>query len=204
MKRLDLGILGGALLTLMLVVGCNDDNHRDLIEPGEVLVVSEQVVMECDQPFTFKAGGKFIDTNVSVEYNGTKETYNEDWGIDVGYVVITPCIPCEENNVTTTVIDPTKPIDGNCGCGYELNDCGTLCVESQGTLCGEGTELNATSGACEVIPPLKCGIGLIEVEGACVAKVYKLEDDECIEGYVEGSKGYFCFLESAIDKPSPK
>ncbi len=202
MKRLDLGMIGIALITLLMATGCNND--RSTVELGEPLVVTEQVTLKCDTPFSFKVIGSFQDTNVSTEYNETKESYIGEFGVDISYTVVTPCIPCEENNATTTVIDPTKPIDGNCDCGYELNDCGTLCVESQGIKCGEGTEYNTTSKSCELIPPLECGIGLIEAEGICVAKVYKLEEDDCEDGYTEGDKGYFCFLENESEGPTPK
>ncbi len=198
MKRLDLGMIIVALVTLLMATGCNND--RNTVETGEPEVVTEQVTLKCGEPFFIKVIDEY-DSNVSVEYNGTDESFQSEFGLELQYTVVSDCNDC---NSTVNTVDPTIPIDGNCGCGYELNDCGTVCVESQGIQCGEGTEYNETTESCELIPPLECGIGLVEEEGECIAKVYKLEEDECIEGYIEGRKGVFCFLESAIDKPSPR
>jgi hypothetical protein len=77
---------------LFILNGCNNDNdYRAPVEPGDQLVVTEQVQTNCDEPITFKASGKFLDTNVSVENNETVEMYNEEWGVDITYVVVTPC-----------------------------------------------------------------------------------------------------------------
>ncbi len=195
-----LGVVAGSFM----LQGCNDDNNKRPMEPGEPLVITEQVTLECDTPFSFKVIGLFQDTNVSTEYNETKESYTGEWGVDISYTVVTPCVPCEDGNVTIDKVDPTIPIDGNCECGYELNDCGTVCVESQGIQCGEGTEYNATTESCELIPPLECPKGAIEVDEVCLPLVYKREGEDCLEGYIEGPKGYLCVLESEIDRPSPK
>ena len=206
MKKADFGIIGVALVTLLtafILNGCND-NDRITTETGEPLVVVEQVTLECDTPFSFKAVGLFEDTNVSTEYNEATESYCGEWGVDVSYTVVTPCVPCEDGNATITVVDPLIPIDGNCGCGYELNDCGTLCVESQGIKCGEGTEYNETTETCEVIPPLECPKGAVEVDEICKPVVYPFEDEDCIDGYVEGPRGRMCFLESELDIPTPR
>ena len=91
MKKL--GIAGIALVGLLVLTGCNNDHDNRIgVEPGDQLVVTEQVQTNCDEPITFKASGKFLDTNVSVENNETVETYNEEWGVDITYVVVTPCI----------------------------------------------------------------------------------------------------------------
>ncbi len=233
MKRLDLGMIGGALLTLMMVVvltGCNDDDKHDMFdaEQGEPLVVVEQVVMECDQPFAFKAGGKFIDTNVSVEYNETKEAYTNEFGIDIGYTVVTPC-PAE------VVEGPIVPVDGVCPTGFVISDCNAneclpvvcdegstlgedgectkdltcdegLVIDDNNTCvipvheCAEGTEYNETTELCEVIPPLECLKGDINIDEVCTPLIYKRDGEDCLEGYVEGPKGYLCWLESELDK----
>ncbi len=248
MKRLDLRILGGALLSLMLVTGCNNNDDNGItVEPGDKLVVTENVTMECDTPFSFKTVGSSGDAIVGVregeggaiqlvtedgeviEGQTNVTVHGGDWGIDVSYTVITPCPEPIDENIT----EPIVPIDGKCPIEYKVSDsdaskCVAIEVPAQLPIeCGEGTELddnstcvptpieppkecgdgltlNHETGLCDVTPPLECDIGLIEVDGACVAKVYKLEDDECIEGYTEGDKGVFCFLDSATDKPSPK
>ncbi len=250
-----LGVVAGSFM----LQGCNDDNNKRPMEPGEPLVITEQVTLECDTPFSFKVIGLFQDTNVSTEYNETKESYTGEWGVDISYTVVTPCVPCEDGNVTIDKVDPTIPIDGNCECGYELNDCGTVCVESQG-ICGEGMAMNTETNVCEIacdegfekdengtctdtrltcgegtvlntelnqcvlptddcgegtvmdpetetcipVTPLECSKGTVNVDEVCEPVVYKREGEDCLEGYIEGPKGYLCVLESEIDRPSPK
>ena len=202
MKRLDFGIIGFALLSLgaaMVLNGCNNDRtyeEYDTVESGDSLEITEQVILQCEQPFVFSVVSDY-NTTVTIKTDEEEDTIHAgEFGVDIKYVVLSECnnTVCPEIN-TTAVIDPTKPINGNCSCGYELNDCATLCVKIETMKCGSGTEYNATTDSCEVLPPLECSIGNIDIEGVCTAKVYKLEEDECVNGYTEGKKGYFCFLD---------
>ena len=110
-------------------------------------------------------------------------------------------MPCEDGNATIDKIDPTIPIEGNCGCGYELNDCGTLCVEIKPIECGEGTVFNEDTKSCDVVPPLVCEDGFADREGYCFPIRYRPfydketgEFNDCLDGYEWRPKAEICRL----------
>ncbi len=238
-------ILGLIVLAFMLI-GCDNDSAIT-VKPGDPLVVLENIVMECDVPFEFKTVGSSDDTIVGVrEGEGTviiltsedgepvtSQTnvtiYESEWGVDVGYSIITPCPEPIDENIT----EPVVPINGECPEGYEVSNCdASQCIAvdvpvqlpiecGEGTElddnntciiipveppieCGEGLQLNPTTGLCDIIPPLECGLGLIPVEDECKVVVYPRDDEDCEDGYIEGPKGRMCFLESMFEKPTPK
>ncbi len=233
MKRADFGIIGFALLSLataMVLNGCNEDDlTRPGAETGDSIKITEQVILQCEEPFTFHVKSDH-DTLVTVKTNEEEDIVHAgSFGVDIKYIVLSECNnTCPDTNET---VEPVTPVDGECPSGYVLDDCNAnnclpvicdegstlneggeckkdltcgigLIVDDNNTCvipvsgCDVGTEYNPASGLCEVIPPLECGLGLVDIEGTCIAKVYKLEDDECVNGYTEGEKGYFCFLDN--------
>ncbi len=229
MKRLDLAIITGALITLMLATGCNNDRTYEEYEAGESIKITEQVILNCEEPFVFSVVSDF-NTTVTIKTNEEEDVIHAgEFGVDIKYIVLSECnnTVCPDKNETVALIEP---INGICPVGYVISDCNAneclpkvcdtgstlgkdgecakdltcgdgLIIDDTNTCivpvrdCGEGTEYNATSELCEAIPVIECGIGLVNIEDVCIAKVYKLEDDECVDGYTEGNKGYFCFLD---------
>jgi len=235
MKRLDLGMIGGALLSLSTAVvmsGCNNDTIYDEYEEynnGDSLKITEQVILKCDEPFVFSVVSDF-NTTVTIKTDEEEDTiHSGEFGVDIKYIVLSECnnTECPDTNET---IAPIRPVNGFCPVGFVISDCNAneclpvicddgetldgsgscakdltcgddLVIDDNNTCviptrdCGVGTEYNATTELCEAVPPLECGKGLVTIEDVCIAKVYKLEDDECIDGYTEGNKGYFCFLD---------
>ncbi len=212
MKRLDLGMIGGALLSFMVTVvmtGCDNDTKRP-VEPGEPLVVTETVIMECDVPFSFKAIGSFGDTTVGVRegegvaiqlvtedgeaVSGETDmiTYNTEWGVDVSYTVTTPCLVIDGNETEKPVV----PIDGKCPTGFTVSDCNAAecvaikCEDNETVVdgvcvvdlsCGDGTVLDEETNTC-VLPTDDCGEGTVmNPETEMCVPVPELE---CVEGTV--------------------
>jgi len=102
-----------SVVAVLAIVGCGNDHNNVVVVPEEPLVMSEQVHMKCGEPFSFKVEGKNISTNVSIEYNETEEAYNEEWGLEVAFTVVTPCediVPPTDGNGTFPITDPTNPI----------------------------------------------------------------------------------------------
>ncbi len=258
MKKIGLGLI--AIIAMFAFAGCDNDT-KIVTEPGEPLVVTEQIIMECDVPFEFKAVGSFGDTMVGVREgegaiivllseDGEAVTgqsnvtvYGNEWGVDVGYTIMTPCPEPVDGNETEIV----RPTNGICPVGYELSDCnadeclpikcedgfvlndegvceaevepitcgegteldenGTSCIPTPiepPVECGDGLELNPDTGLCDIIPPLECDIGLVPVKDECRVVVYPKGKEDCLDGYIEGPRSNMCFLESELDRPSPK
>ncbi len=229
-KRLDLGVIVVALITLAIATGCNDNNKTaEEYEEGDTIKITEQILLQCEEPFVFHVVSDY-NTSVTIETHEEEDVIHAgNFGVDIKYVVLSECnvTKCPDKNKTVALV---APVDGICPVGFVLSDCNAneclsvicdkgstlgkngecakdltcgngLIIDDSNTCvipvgdCGEGTEYNTTSELCEAIPPLECGIGLINIENQCIAKVYKLEDDECDKGYIEGQKGYFCFYE---------
>ncbi len=163
---MSLVALGFLTAPVLMLQGCNNDRRAD-IEEGEKEVVLEQVNLQCGEPFFIKVIDSY-DANVSVEYNGTVESFKSEWGIDLQYTVVSDCNVCDDCNTTeanSTV--NTIPKDGACPCGYMLNDCGTKCV----------------------LPEVECDEGFHEKEDICFPDLYIPFEDvdgnfkSCIKGF---------------------
>ncbi len=134
MRNIDNWLLALVFGAMLFTAGCKHDN-KAVYEEGEPIEVLEQVTLKCGEPFIFTASSPY-DANVTVEYFGTEEEHYGEWGLDVQYTVVSDCNDCNNTDVNTT----SAPVDGKCGCGLELNACGTDCVAPEKT-CDEGFHL---------------------------------------------------------------
>lgn len=146
MKKLStIMILAAAFIAALVFSGCNRDTKY--VEVGDPIVVEESISLACGVPFMVRAVAPNEDTNVSIEYGDINETYVNEYGIDVFYMVGYEC-PVEE---------PTEvePEDGICPAGWEFaNDCATVCTPIEEiclteSLCGEGTILD-DNNTCQI------------------------------------------------------
>ncbi len=193
-----------AIIAVLGLSGCNNEETTEYVEQAEVLELTKQVLLECDKPFTFTVASEY-NASVTTQTDEEEEVIHEgEFGVEITYVVISECNVCETNETNASiesVVDPTKPVDGNCGCGYELNDCGTLCVETKPIECGEGTVFNEETKTCDAIPPIECDEGFTEREGFCFPNRYRPfynketeEFNDCLDGYEWKPKAEICRL----------
>ena len=131
---LDLGMIGGALLSLSVAVvmsGCNNDRfdeEDDIENTGNSIKITEQVILKCEEPFVFRVVSDY-NTSVTIKIDEEEDTIHAgNFGVDIKYVVLSECNNTEFSDTNETV-NPAIPINGNCQEGWELNDCAVFCTK---------------------------------------------------------------------------
>jgi len=168
--ELSVAVCFAGLLALGLA-GCNNSDTRIVVEPGEPIVIDDNLSLECGVPFDLTA---FSLGDSNVTYNG--EELLSEFGMDLKFTVVTPCIIVDEN-----VTEPIVPVDGKCPEGYKVTDCNT-CVVLPPLSCGEGTIEDNETNTCIVAPEEvhPCGEDTEwndETE-LCEIPVVEIEDEE--------------------------
>ena len=194
-------LVASLLAGMLLITGCNDSDDVPIREAGDPLVVNQVVEMECDVPFAFRSYGLAWSSALGVregyqdvqtlQYEIDEELIPEDGttiyhdrdGIDIKFVVITPC---EDKNISKDPKEPIVAVDGVCPDGYEVSNCdASKCVAVltepvEPIICGEGTVLD-DNNTCIPTPPVECGEGLVADPETGLCGIAPEEEHPCGE-----------------------
>ena len=121
---------------------------------------------------TFTAAGCGDDDDTSLECTGDGVEIREDE--DGTLLCVAKTHDCEEGEVVTP-LGQCLAVDAFCGDGTELDSSTGNCVDTSNVECGEGTV--AEDGRCVLEEPLFCGPGTVLADGFC-----ELTEEACGTG----------------------